>query len=490
VTSNAVQNASGDTAGFVRSLRTLAVSPALIVLLLGGLALRLTIAYVLFPEARFKGDILSFGKWSIGLDQFGPGGFYQNIPADYPPASLLALWPVGWLARITTDSAEAALELAQDLAKTPTILADVVAAYVIYRLVIGWAWPGRRAELMALAAAALYLFNPAVIYDSAVWGQYESFGAVILLLGVAALIRGNSEGAAAIAVTAALVKPQFGVVLLSLVGLVLLKRHLFRPGSGPRHPPWGPRRIAGWLSEHQGPRRLLTSAIAAAVAFFVFALPFGLGPYEAALRMRGSAGLFPGLSVNAWNMWAFVGSDGKAPLFESLSRSADDVPLLGPIPGVVIGAILLAVGYLWTVWRAAARDDRWTLLIALAVLIIFFFALPTRVHERYLVPVLAVLPLLAVGGRKWIVPLVLLSGASLANMHGVLAKGVDPLGLFARSSEVIATSAVTVTVVGLWAAWQLRPSLQTSPDGFDRASADRANEDSAAHPPRHDMADS
>ena len=69
----------------------------------------------------------------------------------------------------------------------------------------------------------------------------------MLLLGVAALIRGNSEGAAALAVVAALVKPQFGVVLLPLVAVVLLKRHLFRPGSGPRHPPWAPA-VAGRLA--------------------------------------------------------------------------------------------------------------------------------------------------------------------------------------------------------------------------------------------------
>ena len=52
------------------------------------------------------------------------------------------------------------------------------------------------------------------------------------MLGLAALIRGNSEGAAGLAVLAALVKPQFGVVMLPLVAMVLLKRHLLDPGLG------------------------------------------------------------------------------------------------------------------------------------------------------------------------------------------------------------------------------------------------------------------
>ena len=39
-----------------------------------------------------------------------------------------------------------------------------------------------------------------------------------------------------LAVLAALIKPQFGVVALPLVGIVLLRRHLFRPDDQPRNP--------------------------------------------------------------------------------------------------------------------------------------------------------------------------------------------------------------------------------------------------------------
>ena len=228
----------------VRPLRALAVSPALIVLLLGGLALRLTIAYVLFPSSGFETDLSSYASWALTLAEHGPAGFYANAGfADYPPAYLYLLWPIGLLASQAADPAAAAA----DLVKLPPMLLDLAVGYVLYRLVLGWTWPGRRAETMALAAAALYVFNPVSFYDSALWGQSDAAGALVLLLGAAALIRGNSEGAAALAVVAALVKPQFGVVLMPLVAFVLVKRHLVRPGSGPRHRPWGPRRWpAGW----------------------------------------------------------------------------------------------------------------------------------------------------------------------------------------------------------------------------------------------------
>lgn len=456
----------------VRPLRALAASPALIVLLLGGLALRLTIAYVLFPSSGFETDLASYASWALTLGDHGAAGFYANAGfADYPPAYLYLLWPIGLLASQAPDP----VAMAADLVKLPPILLDLAVGFVIYRLVLGWAWPGRRAEAMALAAAALYVFNPVSFYDSALWGQSDAAGALVVLLGVAALIRGNSEGAAALAVAAALVKPQFGVVLIPLVAFTLIKRHLVRPGSGPRQAPWAPHTLAAWLTRHQGPLRLLTAILAAGVAFFALALPFGMGPYEYLERMLGTAGGYAHLSVNAFNAWALVGSGGAPSLAESLSWSDDTVPLLGPIPGVVIGAVLLIGGFLWGTVRGAVRDDRWTLLVAAAFLAIAFFILPTRVHERYIFPAVALLPILAVASGRWAIALLVLSTGAFINLHAILTVplyGTDnvtglPLGEWFRTTPLVAASALLQTAVGLWAAWQLRPSLRSSPDAFD-----------------------
>ncbi|HZW01661.1 MAG TPA: phospholipid carrier-dependent glycosyltransferase, partial [Candidatus Deferrimicrobium sp.] len=456
----------------VRPLRALAASPALIVLLLGGLALRLTIAYVLFPSSGFETDLASYASWALTLGEHGANGFYANAGfADYPPAYLYLLWPIGLLASQASDPAA----MASDLVKLPPILLDLAVGYVIYRLVLGWAWPGRRAEAMALAAAALYVFNPVSFYDSALWGQSDAAGALLVLLGTAALIRGNSEGAAALAAAAALVKPQFGVVLVPLVAFTLIKRHLVRPGSGPRHAPWAPHTLASWLTRHQGPLRLLTAILAAGVAFFALALPFGMGPYEYLERMLGTAGGYAYLSVNAFNVWALVGSGGAPSLAESLSWSDDTVPLLGPIPGVAIGAVLLVGGFLWGAVRGAVRDDRWTLLVAAAFLAVAFFILPTRVHERYIFPAVALLPILAVASGRWAIALLVLSVGAFINLHAILTVplyGTDnvtglPLGEWFRTTPLVAASALLQTAVGLWAAWQLRPSLRSSPDAFD-----------------------
>ena len=70
------------------------------------------------------------------------------------------------------------------------------------------------------------------------------------------------------------------MVLVPLVGVVLLRRHLWKPGSGPRNAPWGPGPLRAWLTSEQGPVRILTSFLVGVAVFFIVALPFGMGPYE------------------------------------------------------------------------------------------------------------------------------------------------------------------------------------------------------------------
>jgi predicted membrane-bound dolichyl-phosphate-mannose-protein mannosyltransferase len=469
-------------------LRVLATSPALIGLLLGGLALRLTIAYVLFPASGFESDLATYGSWALTLAEHGPGGFYANAGfVDYPPGYLYLLWPIGLLIR---SLGEAGASAGVDLVKLPAMLIDIAVGYVLYRLVLGWAWPGPRAGRLALLAAALYLLNPVTMYDSALWGQTDAAGALVVVLGVAALVRGNSEGATALAAVAALVKPQFGVVLVPIVVFILVKRHLVRPGSGPLHPSFGPPAIAGWLERTQGPARLVTSALTGLAIFHLLALPFGMG-LDGYLRLvTDAAGGYSYLSVNAFNAWALVGSGGTPPLAESMRWSDDTLPLVGPIPAVAVGAVLLAAGFLWALLRAAVRDDRWTLLVAAAALCLFFFVLPTRVHERYVFPALAFLPLLAVVDRRWLIAFVALTIGALVNLHGVLTiplYGTDavvglPFGELARSGPLIVLSAVLQTAVAAWAGWQLRPGVRSAPDGFDVAAAEAASHGTGATP--------
>jgi hypothetical protein len=124
----------------------------------------------------------------------------------------------------------------------------------------------------------------------------------------------------------------------------------------------------------------------------------------------------------------------------------------------------------------ARRPDRITMLVGLAVLALAFFDLPTRVHERYLFPLVAVGAILAAVSIRWRIAYVLSAAATLANMYvvlttyypGCLSPGADPgscnpqisdwLGIGPTLSSfwgVAIASLVQAAVLG-WAFFQLR----------------------------------
>ncbi|MBX3028630.1 MAG: phospholipid carrier-dependent glycosyltransferase [Chloroflexi bacterium] len=461
----------------------LSTSTALVVLLLVALALRLTIAYILFPASGFASDVSTYVFWANAMAEHGPGGFYGALRAadqfvDYPPGYLYVLWLIGGLGQALGGSDPYGLMTV--LVKVPPMLVDIAVGWLLYRLVLGWAWPSRRAEPLALGAAALYVFNPVTWYDSALWGQTDSVGALVVLMGVAALIRGNSEGASLLGVVAALVKPQFGVVLLPVIAVVLLRRHLLRPGSGPRHAPWGPSMLQGWLAREQGPLRVFSSAAVALVTFHVVALPFGMGIPDYLAMMGDTAAGYAYLTVNAYNPWALVSATGTTPLAFSMPLwQSDAEPWIGPLPPVAIGAVLLVAGFLYGLGNLLWRDERRTIILTAVFLSICFFVLPTRVHERYLVPVFALLPLLAVASRAWLVTLVAMAAACLINLHGVLTYdiwGTDnvtglPLGNASRSPLFVVMSVLLVTGGFLFTAWRLWRGGAREPDGLAIESA-------------------
>ena len=123
--------------------------------------------------------------------------------------------------------------------------------------------------------------------------------------------------------------------------------------------------------------------------------------------------------MNAYNPWALVGTEGYQGLAFQWWWSNDTAPWLGPITPLVVGVVLLALGYLWGFIRALVAPDRWTVILATTWLAFGFFILPTRVHERYLFPVFALLPLLAVVRTRWMVALVLVALGSLINLHEI-----------------------------------------------------------------------
>jgi hypothetical protein len=83
-------------------------------------------------------------------------------------------------------------------------------------------------------------------------------------------------------------------------------------------------------------------------------------------------------------------------------------------------AILLGVS-IWAAWR----DDSQSLLVALAILAIAFFVVPTRAHERYLFPFFGLGAVLMAVSWRWSLAYVILAATNAVNLLGVLVEYTD-----------------------------------------------------------------
>jgi hypothetical protein len=420
----------------------------LLVILAAGLGLRLVLAYVVFPSQGFVSDLEQFRSWSLSLARSGAGGFYQTSGANYPPGYMYVLWLLGELgqpigALFGASPSQATLALL----KLPAIAADGAIAVLLYRAATSW-FGGRS----GLVAAALYLFVPVTWYDSALWGQVDAVGSLLMLAALVALIDGWSEPATVLAVLSVLVKPQDAICLVVLVP-VLVRRHLLRVGSGPQ-PNLGSRmagidaRLGGLLRE-QGAVRLATSAALGALAGIALLMPFDIetlapaslssvpviGQVAGLISLFGSAaGQFDVLTANAFNGWALVGPNPLSSIAGSGGTWTTDSLVVGAgVTAVQLGGAVLVLVGLLVAGGLLLRDGRLPIFLAFAVTAFAFYAVPTRVHERYLFAFFPVGALLATGFLGgWLV--YLLTGAfNAANLHAVLGSS-GQIGGFAAGS--------------------------------------------------------
>jgi C-terminal four TMM region of protein-O-mannosyltransferase/Dolichyl-phosphate-mannose-protein mannosyltransferase len=471
----------------------------ILVVLALGLTFRLIIAYLL-PGSGFKVDLQAFQYWADNLADHGIFGFYARAAdpqtgffADYTPGYLYVLWLVGNVGNLVGGIG--------DLIKIPPIVADLALAYLVWSMTRELGGSERAARIGAVIVVA----NPVTWFDSVVWGQVDSFGVVFLLLGLRELWRDRPERSAVFTMLAALIKPQLGI-LIPLVAVVVIRRALSPRGAfgldDADQPAAEPAPGTTGLEQRiRGPIRILTTGVAGFLTAVAASIPFGLSIPGLIAQIFKTAGGYPYLSVNAFNPWALVvqqTADGRdqsvaltrswlcdstvlasgpsefrigpfvIPELGSAGTATDLCPngvMIGAFPAVLVGAalfVLVAVAVLWFVGR---RPDRMTTLVGLAVLSLAFFVLPTRVHERYLFPLVAVGAILAAVSLRWRIAYLLSAAATFANMYVVLAvyypdnPGIhDWLGTGEAFSSAwgIAIAALTQAAVLGWTFLQLR----------------------------------
>ena len=188
------------------------------VLFITGLLLRLILGYF---NLGFPYDTACFSIWSDRMFTVGAGEFYSpDMFTDYPPGFMYILYVIGAfrsLLQLPTYSGAHLL-----LLKLPAIICDMICTALLYREA-----SAKYSSSHANLVAGLYLFNPAVILNSSVWGQVDSVYTLTVMLLCLYLIKGKLLPAYIVFGIGVLLKPQMlvftPVLLAGILDYVFLK---------------------------------------------------------------------------------------------------------------------------------------------------------------------------------------------------------------------------------------------------------------------------
>jgi Gpi18-like mannosyltransferase len=287
------------------------------------------------------------------------------------------------------------------IVECPPLVADFFLAASIYALV-----RRGRSEMIALIALLMVALNPALVFDTVVWGQCDSVLTLTMLASILALLGERYELGFAMAAISVLMKPQ-GLILLPVLALWTL-----------RHADW-----QTWV-------RCMLAFIAVAL---IGIAPFQIGhPWSWIVDLYAStAAGFQETSVNAFNLMALIGGIR--------------LPDSGTIAGYsyyAIGMLLLVPLYGFVAWIVWTGRTARPLLFASFISIFGFFMLAPRMHERYIYPAIVLAAPLALEAPLMAAMFAILTLTALFNLAYVFRVLHTPSMLLdPRDGLAMATSA-------------------------------------------------
>lgn len=309
------------------------------------LILTLRVSFFFLPS--FKIDMNVWKAWSQRLVEIGPSNFYSNnYFSDYFPGFLYILWAIGSLFNFLSIPINSfSFEL---IFKTVMTIFDIGSAYFIYKIV------SKYNKSWAVLSSVFYLLNPAIIFNSSIWGQNDGVLTFFLVYSIYLLEEKKKIAQWKIFTAfAILIKPQ------SLAILPVILPRIFRKFSI--------KESIKTLSV------LFILLIVFSIPFFIHDPLFGL--FRLTLK---EVNLFPFTSLFAFNFWS---------LFDWWNADSDKWFIFSyKIWGLVLYAISLVLIIIPLFKKVKGAN---LMFLAGSLSFLAFYLFPTRIHERYLFPFFA-----------------------------------------------------------------------------------------------------
>ncbi len=272
----------------------------------------------------------TFVAWGNSLAEGGLKNFYKGW-SDYLPGYLYILWILGKINLFLPN-------LQTILFKLPAIFADIATGYLIFKIIGG---------KKGLTFSILYLFNPAIIANSTLWGQVDALTSLFSLFTIYIFPYSYLLSAVSLAL-GTLMKPQAAFIMPAILYLFILYKRKFVD--------------------------LMYYCFVGLLVFIVGFLPFSNQPNLINFvmeRLAVSSGQYPYGSVNAFSFWGIFGF-----------WKPDSITFWIGLGVSIALTLLITIAIL----KKKIRNGQY-LISSLSLLITFLFM--TRIHERHLLPVFA-----------------------------------------------------------------------------------------------------
>ncbi|MBO5060684.1 MAG: glycosyltransferase family 39 protein [Clostridia bacterium] len=288
-------------------------------------------------------DMSCFDSWSDMIFAEGFGSFYTSDAfTDYPPGYMYVLYFIGFV----KDTLSLNKAISYILLKLPAIVCDLLCGAVIYKLS-----KKNSNSYYSSIFSVLFLFNPAVIFNSAIWGQVDSVFTLFVLIMLYFLTERKTAVSYFAFAIAVFIKPQ--ALFYTPVLIYAIIENVFLNG----------------FSKKKFIINLL-SGLCAIALMFALAYPFGIG--NVIEQYKATIGSYSYASVNAYNIWTALGLNW-----------AELNPLISAVGYL---AIVVIVAFSAVIFFSKKSENKY--FYTAAFICFSTFMLSAKMHERYAFPAL------------------------------------------------------------------------------------------------------
>ena len=422
--------------------------PALILLLGLAVAVRIPLLPAVAHLPGDYSDMACWRAWAEAIHEHGLRNIFRTTDANYIGYQYF-LWMASAAYGLISPGFAMPSRTLDILLKTPPILFDVALVWLVFTVsrrllranphVVAAAHnrfpflshlPLPLDTALALAPATLIALHPAVLYDSAVWGQTDSIITFFMLGAIVAIAAGNAGFGLFLWAVGFAIKPQPLFILPILLAFV-----------------W-------WRSRWKG----LAGGLLGLSAGLALMLGYWLANGQWNEIRNVYQMLFkpePTLSLQAWNIWWFKVLHGDpAPASSALAIGGLHLSYS------VASILLFAVATLLSLIYLRRHLDLTGLLEASAFMAFAFFMLPVSSHERYGYPFLGLLAPVLLIKPRWLFLYIPISVTFFANLYVVAPIEEALSGRLVNSPLTEAVAALNVLMFSFLVAWLALASLR------------------------------